>query len=90
MKDEYLLARLQRVLAEDGSELGIDVVRHDEDYVLTGEVESEQRRLDVERRVAEHVPEARVRNEIRITRVNKPVEPELLAPRVPVNGGERE
>jgi hypothetical protein len=88
MKDEYLLARLQRVLAEDGSELGIDVARHDEEYVLTGEVESEQRRLDVERRVAEHVPEVRVRNEIRITRVTKPVEPEQLAPRVPVNGGE--
>jgi len=88
VKDEYLLARLQRVLAEDGSELGIDVARRDEEFVLTGEVESDQRRLEVERRVAEHVPEARVRNEIRVTRVTVPAEAERLAPRVPVNGGE--
>jgi hypothetical protein len=90
MKDEYLLAKLQRVLAEHGSELGIDVARRDEEFVLTGEVESEQRRVEVERRVADHVPEVRVRNEIRITRVTKPAEAELLAPRVPANGGGEE
>jgi hypothetical protein len=88
MKDEYLLAKLQRVLAEDGSELGIDVARRDEEFVLTGEVESEQRRIEVERRVSGEVPEVRVRNEIRVTRVTKPEEAEELSPRVPVNGGE--
>jgi hypothetical protein len=88
VKDEYLLARLQRVLAEDSSELGIDVARRDEEFVLTGEVESEQRRLEVEQRVAGHVPEVRVRNEIRVTRVTAPAEAEEISPRVPVNGGE--
>lgn len=88
MKEEYLLAKLQRVLAEEGSELGIDVARHGEEFVLTGEVESDQRRIEVERRVAQHVPEVRVRNEIRVTRVVKPADAEELTPRVPVNGGE--
>jgi hypothetical protein len=88
MKDEYLLAHIQRVLAEHGSELGVDVARRDEEFVLTGDVESEQRRQEVERIVAEHVPQARVRNEIRITRVGTPDDAELLSARVPVNGGE--
>jgi hypothetical protein len=82
MRDEYLLARLQRVLAEDSSELGIAVVRRDDHYILTGEVESEQRRLDVQARVAEHFPELSVRNELMVTRVTKPGEPELLAPAI--------
>ena len=80
MREEYLLAKLQRVLAEDGCELGIDVVRRDDVYILTGEVESEHRRREVEARVAEHLPELRVRNEITVTRMTKPGEPELLAP----------
>lgn len=87
MKDEYLLARIQRVLAEHGSELGIDVARRDEEFVLTGDVESEVRCREVEQIIAEHVPEARVRNEIRVTRVTEPADAEELAPRVPMNGG---
>lgn len=88
MKDEYLLAKIHRALAEDDSELGIDIARRDEEFVLTGAVESEQRRLEIEQHVVQLVPEAHVRNEIRVTRVTAPAEAEQLAPRVPVNGGE--
>lgn len=82
MRDEYLMAKLQRVLAEDSSELGIHVVRRDDHYVLTGEVETEQRKREVQARVAEHFPELSVRNEIMVTRMTRPGEPELMAPAV--------
>ncbi|NUT32629.1 MAG: hypothetical protein HOV79_06085 [Hamadaea sp.] len=79
MKDEYLLAQLQRLLAEDGAELGIEAVRRDDVIVLRGEVESEQRRSEAERRVADAFPELKVRNELTIPHVHKPVESEQLA-----------
>jgi hypothetical protein len=88
MKEEYLLAKIQRVLAEDGSELGIDAIHRGDEYVLIGEVESEQRRLMAARLVNEHVPEARVRNDIRVAKVTKPVEVEELEPRIS-SGGEQ-
>lgn len=87
MKEEYLLARIQRVLAEKGSELGIDVLHRSGEYVLTGDVESDERRREAMRLVREYVPEARVRNEIRVARVTKPVEAEELEPRVPDGSG---
>jgi hypothetical protein len=78
MKDEYLLAQVQRMLAEDGGELGIDVVRREDVLVLRGEVESEQRRREVERRVADAFPELKTRNELTIPHVYKPMESEEL------------
>lgn len=88
MKEEYLLAKIQRVLAEAGSELGIDAIHRGEDYVLIGDVESESRRQEAARLVNEYVPEARVRNDIRVTKVTKPVEVEELEPRIS-SGGEQ-
>jgi hypothetical protein len=79
MKEEYMMARVQRVLAEDDSELGIDVVRRGDHYVLIGEVESEDRRQEVAAKVAEHMPELEVRNEIMVTRVTKPVDHEMVS-----------
>ena len=88
-EEEYLLARIQRVLSELGSELGIDVLHRQDVFVLTGDVESEQRRREVEQLVHEHVPDARVRNEIKVTRMTRPAEIEELEPRVPMEGGGR-
>ena len=79
MHDEYLLAQVQRLLAEDGAELGIDAVRRDDVLVLRGEVESEQRCREVEARVAERFPDLKIRNELTVPRVHKPVEAEELA-----------
>jgi hypothetical protein len=79
MKEEYMMARLQRVLAEDDSELGIDMVRRGDHYVLIGEVESEERRQEVADKVAEHLPELEVRNEIMVTRFTKPVDHEMVS-----------
>jgi hypothetical protein len=79
MKDEYLLAQVQRLLAEDGAELGIEAIRREDVLVLRGEVESEQRRREVEQRVADAFPEVKTRNELSIPHVYKPVEAEELA-----------
>ena len=74
-----MLAQVQRLLAEDGGELGIDVVRRDDVLVLRGEVESEQRRQEVEQRVADAFPELKTRNELTIPHVHKPMESEELS-----------
>ncbi|MEV6966219.1 hypothetical protein AB0M47_13975 [Hamadaea sp. NPDC051192] len=87
MKDEYLLAQVQRLLAEDGGELGIDAVRHDDLLVLRGEVESELRCREVELRIAEAFPELTIRNELSVPRVHKPQEPEELTGRPPAGAG---
>jgi hypothetical protein len=79
MRDEYIEAQLQRILAEESAELGIDAFRRDDVIIVRGEVESEQRRQAVERRVTEHFPDLVVRNEITIIRVTKPAEAEQLA-----------
>jgi len=81
MKDEYLLAQVQRLLAEDEGELGIDAVRRDDVLVLRGEVESKERCREVERRVAEAFPDLAIRNELTVPYVHKPQEPEELAAR---------
>ncbi len=78
MKDEYLLAQVQRLLAEDSGELGIDAMRRDDVLVLRGEVESQERCREVERRVADAFPELKIRNELTVPHVHKPVEPEQL------------
>jgi len=77
---EYIEAAVQRLLSEDGAvaDQGIDVVRREDVLVLRGEVESPQRRAEIERRVAQRFPQLRVHNDIGVTRANPPAEPEEL------------
>jgi hypothetical protein len=88
VKDEYLMAKLHRVLSEDGSELGIEAIRRNDAIVVRGEVETEERRRAVEAKVREQCPEFKVHNEITVSRVTKPVEPETLLAR-DAGGGDR-
>jgi hypothetical protein len=78
MSHEYLEAQMQRLFAEESAELGIEAFRRDDILVVRGEVESEGRRADLIERIAAHFPHLRVRNEITIVRVTKPVEAEHL------------
>lgn len=81
MTEDYTDALVQRALAEDDAiaELGIDVVDQDDCLVLSGHVESEQRRDDVRRRVAELCPDRRIVNEIVVVAAAGPVEPEEIS-----------
>ncbi|NUR71565.1 MAG: hypothetical protein HOU81_12160 [Hamadaea sp.] len=90
MKDEYLLAQVQRLLAEDGGELGIDALRRDDTLVLRGEVESADRCREVERRVADAFPELTILNELTVPRVHKPQESEELTGRPAAAGATSE
>lgn len=71
---------MQRLLAEDGdiSEQGIEITRRDGIIVLSGEVESEERRAAISRQVSSRFPDRQIRNDICITRVGKPAEAEEL------------
>jgi hypothetical protein len=79
--DQYTESQLQRLLAEDEriAEQGIRVIRLEEDCLaLVGEVESHQRRILIERVVAERFPDLTVRCDIGVTRVHEPDEVEVL------------
>lgn len=72
--DEYAEAELQRHLAEDDdlAEQGIDVTRRDGVIVVSGEVESTERRNAILRRVSESFPGREVRSEIALIPVGRP------------------
>jgi BON domain len=76
--DEYAEAGLQRKLTEGEGlgEQGIEVIRRDGIVVVQGEVESEQRRQTILRRVRESFPDKNVRSEIVLIPVVRPGEPE--------------
>jgi hypothetical protein len=76
--DEYLEAEIQRLLSEDGrvAELGITVQRREHLVVLGGEVESEQRRDEICRRINARVPDVEITCDIGITRAQAPNEVE--------------
>jgi hypothetical protein len=76
----YADAALQRLLAEDDgiAELGIDIVMQGDVVVLRGTVESEQRREEITRRVAEHLPECQIRDDIAVAPAQPPAGPEVL------------
>jgi osmotically-inducible protein OsmY len=80
MSTQWDEAGLQRMLAEDDhfAELGVDVVRGDGTAVLTGRVESPQRREEIARRVAECLPGVQLRNDIVVVPVARPAEAEDL------------
>jgi hypothetical protein len=77
--DQYKESELQRVLAEDErvSELGLRVSRlEDNEFALSGEVESAKRKEVIEQVVQEKFPDLRVQSDIGVTRVHEPEEAE--------------
>ncbi|RKR87992.1 hypothetical protein BDK92_2295 [Micromonospora pisi] len=78
--DDYLEAAVQRLLTEnaDIAEQGINVVRRDQSLVLYGEVESQQRREEILRRVAETYPDLPLKVDIGLIRAQAPTEVEEL------------
>lgn len=78
--DEYSDATVHRMLAEDGTicEQGIEVVRRDGAVLLRGQVESAARREAIGARVAELFPDKHVHNDIVVTAVAGPPEPEVI------------
>ncbi|HEX5540574.1 MAG TPA: hypothetical protein VFX60_03270 [Micromonospora sp.] len=79
--DEYLEAAVHRLLAEEAdlAEQGIDLTRHKNTLILSGEVESDQRREEMIRRVREEFPDVRLLVDIGVTRVQEPTQAEELA-----------
>ena len=78
---QYTESQLHQLLAEDErtAEQGVRVsCREDGTVVLTGEVESPQRRARIEELVAEKLPGAKVICDIGVTRVHEPDDVEEL------------
>jgi len=78
---EYLEAEIQRLLTEDAqiAELGLLVQRHDQVVVLTGEVESAQRREEICRQITAHFPGVEIACDIGITRAQAPGDVEEIS-----------
>jgi hypothetical protein len=79
--DEYVEAEIQRLLTESGdvAEQGITVQRREHTLVLSGEVESVQRRDEICRQVTEHFPDVELACDIGIVRAGAPTEAEELS-----------
>ncbi|WP_230329856.1 BON domain-containing protein [Nocardia aurantiaca] len=77
---QYDTAHVHRALAEDPrtAELGVQVRLRAGTVVLTGAVTTEERRRQVELVVREHLPESRIRNEVRVIPPQKPGTVETL------------
>jgi hypothetical protein len=78
---EYLQAEIQRLLTEDGrvAEQGIIVQLRDHLLILGGEVESEQRRAEICRRIAQAFPDVEIACDIGIVRAQAPTEVEEIS-----------
>ena len=78
--DEYVEAAVHRLLTEnpDIAEQGITVMRRDHSLVLYGEVESEQRRAEILRRVASEFPDLPLLVDIGLIRTEVPSQVEEL------------
>jgi hypothetical protein len=79
--DEYVEAEIQRLLTENAAvaEQGITVLRREHTLVLSGEVESPQRRDEICRQVSEHFPDVDLACDIGVVRASAPTEPEVLS-----------
>jgi len=82
---EHRAAALQRVLAEDPAiaELGIDATigqtpAGDVTIVLSGQVETAERRSAIEQRVRDEAPDCHVVSDILVIEPTLPAEPEVL------------
>ncbi|WP_158895268.1 BON domain-containing protein [Amycolatopsis anabasis] len=71
---QYRAADLSRILAEDArtAELGIRVDVRGGHVHLSGEVATVQRREELERVLAEHAPELRIHNDVRVSAAGEP------------------
>ncbi len=83
MSDEspqYRVAHIRRALAEDPrtAEMGVRVNVRGDQVHLSGEVATEQRRADLERVLAEVVPDAAVSNDVRVSDSREPARREEL------------
>ncbi|WP_407924588.1 BON domain-containing protein [Catellatospora vulcania] len=78
--DEYADAEVHRMLTEDGTicEQGIEVIRRDGAVLLRGQVETAHRRDAIGERVAAMFPDKTVCNDIVVTAVAGPSEPEVI------------
>ncbi|WP_373314328.1 BON domain-containing protein [Catellatospora coxensis] len=78
--DEYADAEVHRMLTEDGTicEQGIEVIRRDGAVLLRGQVETAHRRDAIGERVAAMFPDKHVCNDIVVTAVAEPAEPEVI------------
>ena len=78
---DYLEESIQRLLTEDGriAEQGITVQRRENMVVLGGEVESDQRRDEICRRITEAMPDVPLVCDIAITRAAAPTEVEEIS-----------
>jgi hypothetical protein len=79
--DDYLEAEIQRLLAEDGAvaEQGITVQRREHTLILSGEVESPQRRDEICRRITSRFPDVAIACDIGIVRAQAPTEVEEIS-----------
>ena len=79
--DEYLEARIQRLLTENGriAEQGITIQRRDNLVVLGGEVESPERRDEICRQITANFPDVELSCDIGITRAQAPNEVEEIS-----------
>jgi BON domain-containing protein len=78
--DEYTEAAVQRLLTEhpDLGEQGITLTRREHCLVLSGEVESEQRREQIEQLVHQSLPDVELCCDIGLIRAAAPTEHEVL------------
>ncbi len=78
---DYSESHIQHLLAEDPTvaEQGITVTRCENTLVLSGVVESVERRRHIERAVTERFPAVRVRCDIAVTAVREPGDVEELS-----------
>jgi hypothetical protein len=79
--DEYVEAEIQRLLTEDDgvAEQGITVQRREHTLILSGEVESVQRRDEICRRLTSRFPGATIACDIGIVRAQAPTEVEEIS-----------
>ena len=79
--DEYLEADIQRLLTEDGrvAEQGITVQRRENRLVLSGEVESPERRDEICRQITAHFPDVEITCDIGLTRTSVPADVEEIS-----------
>ena len=71
---EYTEGQIQQLLTEDPAiaEQGITAMWRGDTLLLCGEVESVERRRQIESLVAERFPEVRIDNDISITKIREP------------------
>ena len=78
--DEYLEAEIQSLLTEGRvAELGITVHRREHQLVLGGDVECENRRDEICRRINARFPDVEITCDIGITRAQAPGEVEEIS-----------